>query len=116
MKGVLPRLGCWARSAGTTDFCPALPALVSPIQNIIYLTAHFFTLLVPAPSNLGRQSCWVAFLCVSGINSGTWGQARLHPHGRKPSVFTQEYTCVKFNHIKKPVSNRTPVYLKQKTI
>jgi hypothetical protein len=28
------------------DFCPALAALVSPVQNIIILTAHFFTLFV----------------------------------------------------------------------
>ncbi len=48
------------------DFCPALAALVSPVQNI-FLTAHFLTLLVIiSSSNLGRQSCWVACLCVSG--------------------------------------------------
>ncbi len=28
-------------------FCSALAALVSPVQNIIFLTAHFFTSLVP---------------------------------------------------------------------
>ncbi len=31
-------------------------------------TAHFFA-YSPSPSNLGRQSCWVACLCVSGFNS-----------------------------------------------
>jgi hypothetical protein len=33
--------------AGTKDFCPALAALVSQVQNIIFLTEHFFTFLVP---------------------------------------------------------------------
>ncbi len=45
MKGVLPWLVHWARCAGTMDFCPALSALVSTVQNIIFLTAHFFTFL-----------------------------------------------------------------------
>ncbi len=88
MKGVLPWLVRCARYAGTRDFCPALAALVSPEQNIIFLAAHFFTLGVPIaqqprkavvlgrlslwakltpcppPPILGRQSCWVA--CLSG--------------------------------------------------
>jgi hypothetical protein len=41
--GVLPWLVCWTRRSGTIDFCLALAALVSPVQNIIFLTAHFFT-------------------------------------------------------------------------
>ncbi len=41
--GVLPWL---VHRAGTMDFCPALAALVSPVQNIIILTAHFFILFV----------------------------------------------------------------------
>ncbi len=48
----------------TIDFCPALAALVSPVQNIIFLTAHFFPLLFPSLINLDRQSCWVACLFV----------------------------------------------------
>jgi hypothetical protein len=50
MKGVLLWLVCWARRVDPRDFCPALVQLValfSPIQNIICLTAHFFTVLVP---------------------------------------------------------------------
>jgi hypothetical protein len=39
-----------------------LAALVSPVQNIIFLTAQFFTLLVLIAQD--RQSCWVACLCV----------------------------------------------------
>jgi hypothetical protein len=68
MIGVLPSSDRWTFRAGTIDFCPAFAALVSPIQNIIFLTALFFTLLVPSrPATwVGRQACWVACLCVSG--------------------------------------------------
>jgi hypothetical protein len=48
------------------DFCLALAPLFSTVHNIIFLTAHFFTLKVPSASNLSRQVCWVACLCVSG--------------------------------------------------
>jgi hypothetical protein len=47
MIGILPLLARWTYRTGTIDFCPALASLVSPAQNIILLTAHFFTLLVP---------------------------------------------------------------------
>jgi hypothetical protein len=40
--GVLPWLVHRARCAGTRDFCPALAALVSPVQNILF---HHRTLL-----------------------------------------------------------------------
>jgi hypothetical protein len=40
MNGVLPWLVQWTCRAGTIDFCPALAALVSHVQNIIFLTAH----------------------------------------------------------------------------
>ncbi len=33
MKEVIPWLVRWARRAGTSDFYPALAALVSPVQN-----------------------------------------------------------------------------------
>jgi hypothetical protein len=59
MKGVFPWLVRWAHRAGIRiiDFCPALAALFSPVEIIIFLAAT---------SNLGRQSCWVACNCVSG--------------------------------------------------
>jgi hypothetical protein len=72
MKEFHPWLVRWAFRAGTRDSCRALAALVSPVEHIILLIAHFFTLVVPiARSNLGRQSCWVACLCVSDYNSCT---------------------------------------------
>jgi hypothetical protein len=46
MKGALPWLVRWARRAGTSDFYPALAALVSTIQNIFFLTLHYFNLCV----------------------------------------------------------------------
>ncbi len=50
-------------------FCPALSALVGPVQNIFssqYTNSLYFS---PAPSQLGRQSCRVARLLigVSGL-------------------------------------------------
>ncbi len=47
MKGVLPRLVRWACRARTRDFCPALAALVGPVQNIFFLTVHYFYSYVP---------------------------------------------------------------------
>ncbi len=50
--------------ASTIDFCLALAALFSPLQNLIFLTAHFFTLLVPIARQpgqagvLGRLCLW----------------------------------------------------------
>ncbi len=41
MKGVLPWLVRWARHARTRDFCPALAALVSPVQNVFqFMCTH----------------------------------------------------------------------------
>ncbi len=45
-KGVLPWLVRWALHAGTRDFCPALAALVRPVQNIFFLAVHYFFQLI----------------------------------------------------------------------
>jgi hypothetical protein len=42
MEGILPWLVRWACRMGTRYFCPALAALVGPVQNIFFLTVHFF--------------------------------------------------------------------------
>jgi hypothetical protein len=47
MKGVLSWLSCWACRAGTRDFCPALAALVGPVQTIFYSP-------VPIPQQAGQ--------------------------------------------------------------
>jgi hypothetical protein len=74
MKGILPWMVRWARRASTVHFCPALAALVSPVQTITFLIAHFFALLVPIAQQpgqavvLGRlslclwrhSSCWTS--------------------------------------------------------
>jgi hypothetical protein len=36
-----------------------------------------FTLLVPSPSKLGRQACWVACLIVSGSNNVSFSIVKL---------------------------------------
>ncbi len=36
MKGVLPWFARWARCRRSKDFCPALAALVGPVQNIFF--------------------------------------------------------------------------------
>ncbi len=68
MRGVLPWLVRLACRAGTIDFCPALAALFFG-EYIIFLTAHFFTLLVTIAQQpvqavvLGRLSlclCYIA--------------------------------------------------------
>ncbi len=66
---VLPWLVCWACRAGTRDFCSAWAALVGPVQNIFFLTVHYFNCWSPSPSKLGRQPCWVAWNleCVSDL-------------------------------------------------
>ncbi len=115
MKGVLPKLVCWARSAGTTDFCPALAALVSPVQNIISSPRTLFHFISPSAQQpgqavvLGRLS-----LCLwyKQWHVGKHVSTRMAAN----HLYSLKNTCVKFNHIKKPVSNSTPVYLKQKTI
>jgi hypothetical protein len=43
----LSRLVRWALHTGKRDFCPALAALVGPVQNIFFLTVHNFTSFVP---------------------------------------------------------------------
>ncbi len=87
MIGFFPWLVCLTRRAGTIDFCPALAALVSPVQNIIFLTIHFFTLLVPIAQQpgqavvLGRLSLYVS---LSMTNNGK----SLQKYKNKPYLFS----------------------------
>jgi hypothetical protein len=60
MKGVLPWLVRWARHAATMEFCPA-----NKVQNIIFLTAHFFTILVPIAQQPVQVVCAVWPVSVS---------------------------------------------------
>ncbi len=60
MKGVLSWLVLWAIRA--LD--------VSPVQNIIFLTTHFFTLLVPIAQQPGHAVVLCRlYSCVSGFHS-----------------------------------------------
>jgi hypothetical protein len=56
-------------------FCPALAALVSPVQNIFFLTGHHFTLFVHideqagqavVPHRLSLKKCFWYQLCGGG--------------------------------------------------
>jgi hypothetical protein len=72
MKGALPWVVCWAFRACTRYICPALPALVGPIQKIFFLTEDYFNSFVQIAEQaeqavmLGRLSLnmclWVNFL------------------------------------------------------
>jgi hypothetical protein len=68
IKGIHPWLVCWACRASTKDFCSAFAALVGPVQNIFFLTVHYFNSFLPIaqqarqPVVLGHLS----LVCVSG--------------------------------------------------
>jgi hypothetical protein len=44
MKGVLPWLVRWACRFSIRNFCPALAALVGPVQNMLFLSPHTISL------------------------------------------------------------------------
>ncbi len=59
MKGVLPWLVHWACRGGTRDFltfCPALAALVSPVQNNFFLIVRYFNSYVPIAQQVGQAA------------------------------------------------------------
>jgi hypothetical protein len=53
---VLSWLVRWAYRAGTRGFCSALAALVGPVQNIFYLTVHYFNACVPIAQQAGQAA------------------------------------------------------------
>ncbi len=55
IKGVLPWLVRWACRNGTRDFCSALAALVGPVQNIFFLSVHYFNSFVPIAQQAGQE-------------------------------------------------------------
>ncbi len=55
-KGVLSWLVCLACRAGTRDFCSALAAQVGPVQNIFFLTVHYFNDFVPIAQQAGQAA------------------------------------------------------------
>ncbi len=55
MKGVLPQLVRWALRAGIRYFCPALTALIRPVQNICLFTLHkCISIHVPIAQQAGQ--------------------------------------------------------------
>ncbi len=51
-----PWLVRWACRAGTRDFSSALAALIGPVQNIFFLTVHFFNAFEPIAQNAGQAA------------------------------------------------------------
>jgi hypothetical protein len=54
MKGALTWLVRWACRGGSRVFCPALSALVCPVQNIFFLTVHYFNSFIPIAQQAGQ--------------------------------------------------------------
>jgi hypothetical protein len=70
LKGVLSLLVSWASLEGTTDFCPALAALVWHCTKYFFLTSHCFTLLVP----IAQQAGQAVVLRRLALNKCLWSQ------------------------------------------
>jgi hypothetical protein len=64
MKWAFPCLVRWALLAGTGDFCPALAALVGPVQTIFFLTVHSLNSFVPIVQQAGQA----VVLCRLSLN------------------------------------------------
>jgi hypothetical protein len=57
MKGGPSLVGSLSLSCNSTrDFCPALAALVGPVQNIFFLTVHYFNSFVPITQQAGQAA------------------------------------------------------------
>jgi hypothetical protein len=73
MNEVLPRLvRCSCTAMQVQDFCPALAALVVPVENIFSLTVHYFNTFVPITQQASQGVVFVAWLLVydSGVSGG----------------------------------------------
>jgi hypothetical protein len=66
MKEVVPWLVRWARHAGTIDFCPALTAVVSPVQKL-FPRRTLFHFISPH-----RQACWAGSRARSPVFVFPW--------------------------------------------
>ncbi len=72
MRGVLPWLVRWTC---TRDFCPALAALVGPVENIYFLTVHYFNFFVP----IAQQARQAAVLDRLSLSMCLWVHTHLTP-------------------------------------
>ncbi len=92
---VLPWLVRWACCAGTRDFCPALAALVGPVQNIF---SSPYTISMPLsllPNKLGRQTCRVA--CLQYYRSVAM-HSLFDNKGNLPPDYCKWFMNMKFTH------------------
>jgi hypothetical protein len=73
MRGVLPWLVHWAVVCGF--FCSALAALVGPVQNMYFLTVHYFNFCVP----IAQQARQAAVLDRLSLSMCLWVHTHLTP-------------------------------------
>jgi hypothetical protein len=103
MIGVLPWLVRWTRRAGTRDFYPALAALVSVVQNIIFLTIHtLFHLISPHHSATwagSRAGSPVSVSLVSSIELTDGGGGRVGGRSRitRPQKSLALYKIIQYS-------------------
>ncbi len=79
MKGVLPWLLRWACRASTREFVLPWAALVGPVQNIFFLTVHYFNAFVSIAQQAGQAAMPGRFSieCISGDNTIDCGVHRV---------------------------------------
>jgi hypothetical protein len=94
MKGAFSWLVHWARCACTRDLCPALAALVSPLQNIIFPLRTLFNFICPH-----RPASW------AGSRAGS-------PVSYVSLVFTYFCTLLIESSVKDSDRDLGPLYLK----
>jgi len=85
MRGVLPWLVRWTCRTGTRDFCPALAALVGPVENIYFLTVRYFNFCVP----IAQQARQAAVLDRLSLSMCLWVHTHLTPTFFRGSNYKQ---------------------------
>ncbi len=88
MKGFLPWLVRWALLAGSIDFCPALVALVSPDQNIIFPRPTLFPFVSPH-----RSAIWAGSRTESSVSVSLVESMFLGHHQRDEGVSRARAQC-----------------------
>jgi hypothetical protein len=103
MKGILPWLVLWACCASTRDFCPALDAPVSPVQNICFPPRTLFHFLffpsaqqagqTVVPDRLSLNMCLWSYLRQVGRKEVDMNDVRLTSGeyaGREHNMFPEK--------------------------
>ncbi len=81
--------------AGQDIFCPSLAALVVPVQNILFLTIHYFNSFVPIAQQAGQLivlDC-LSLNCVSELPPQKKGN-KAKPSSQSDSIIIIIWLCV----------------------